>query len=49
MKEIAKTGYWNAETAHVHHVHCKELSKWICSFFNKECQKKNISGILDVD
>lgn len=35
MKEIAKTGYWNAETAHNHHVHCKELSKWICNFFNE--------------
>lgn len=35
MKEIAKTGYWNAETAHIHHVHCKELSKWICEFLNE--------------
>lgn len=32
MKEIAETGYWNGETAHNHHVHCKELSKWICEF-----------------
>ena len=32
MKEIAETGYWNGETAHIHHVHCKELSKWICEF-----------------
>ena len=32
MKEIAETGYWNGETAHIHHVHCTELSKWICNF-----------------
>ena len=31
-KEIAETGYWNGETAHIHHVHCKELSKWIFEF-----------------
>ena len=36
MKEIAETGYWNAETSHIHHVHCKELSKWICKFLEKE-------------
>ena len=35
MKEIAKTGYWNGETAHIHHVHCKELSKWICEFLKE--------------
>lgn len=35
MKEIAETGYWNGETAHIHHVHCKELSKWICEFLEK--------------
>ena len=36
MKEIAETGYWNGETAHIHHVHCTELSKWICKFLEKE-------------
>lgn len=36
MNEIAKTGYWNGETAHIHHVHSKELSNWICNFFNKK-------------
>lgn len=35
MTEIAKTGYWNSETAHIHHVHCTELSKWICNFLNE--------------
>ena len=40
MKEIAKTGYWNGETAHIHHVHCKELSKWICNFFNEKLSKE---------
>lgn len=36
MKEITDTGYWNGDTAHVHHVHSPELSKWIASFLNKE-------------
>ena len=39
MKEIAETGYWNGETAHIHHVHCKELSKWICEFLNVKISK----------
>jgi len=39
MKEIAETGYWNGETAHIHHVHCSELSKWVCEFL-KEYKKK---------
>ncbi len=34
MNEISKTGYWNGETAHVHHVHSKELSNWICKFLD---------------
>jgi len=34
-KEISETGYWNGETAHIHHVHCKELSKWICEFLEE--------------
>ena len=36
MKKIAETGYWNGETAHIHHVHCRELSKWICGFLKGE-------------
>ena len=36
MKEIAETGYWNGETAHHHHVHCKELSKWVCNFLTEK-------------
>jgi hypothetical protein len=39
MKEIAETGYWNGKTAHIHHVHCKELSKWICGFLNVKISK----------
>ena len=39
MKEIAETGYWNGETAHIHHVHCKELSNWICEFLKNEKDK----------
>lgn len=40
MKEIAKTGYWNGETAHLHHAHSQELSDWICSFFNERMSKE---------
>lgn len=36
MKEIAETGYWNGETAHIHHVHCSRLSKWIGEFLKDE-------------
>jgi len=42
MKEISETGYWNGETAHIHHVHCKELSKWIFNLIKNEDQNKNI-------
>jgi hypothetical protein len=46
MKEIAETGYWNGETAHHHHVHCKELSKWICNFLNEKVF--NYESIIDM-
>ena len=39
MKEIAKTGYWNGETAHLHHAHSQELSNWICEFLKNEKDK----------
>ena len=39
MKEIAETGYWNGETAHIHHVHSKELSEWICEFLKEDKAK----------
>lgn len=32
MSEISKTGYWDGETAHHHHVHSDKLSEWICKF-----------------
>lgn len=38
-KEISETGYWNGETAHIHHVHCKELSRWICEFLEENVSK----------
>lgn len=41
MKEIAETGYWNGETAHIHHVHSQELSNWICDFFEKNIDKND--------
>ena len=39
MKEIAETGYWNGETAHIHHVHSKELSEWISDFLKEDKAK----------
>ena len=39
MQDISKTGYWNGKTAYIHHVHCKELSDWICNFLNTEKDK----------
>lgn len=35
MNEISETGYWDGESAHIHHVHCKELSRWICNFLKE--------------
>lgn len=32
MSEISKTGFWDGETAHHHHVHSDKLSEWICNF-----------------
>lgn len=36
MSEISKTGYWNGETAHLHHVHSEKLSEWICGFIDEK-------------
>lgn len=36
MSEISKTGYWNGETAHHHHVHSEKLSEWICGFIGDD-------------
>ena len=41
MKEIAETGYWNGETAHVHHVHCTELAKFIAEYL-KDFKSKRL-------
>ena len=46
MSEISNTGWWNGETAHHHHVHCKELSKWICNFLNEKVF--NYESIIDM-
>ena len=43
MSEISKTGYWNGETAHHHHVHSEQLSEWICNFI----EDKEIFDIAD--
>lgn len=43
MSEISKTGYWNGETAHHHHVHSEKLSEWICGF----AKSKGISQVTD--
>lgn len=43
MSEISKTGFWNGENAHHHHVHSEKLSEWICEFINV----KNIEDVTD--
>jgi len=40
MEEISKTGFWNGETAHIHHVHSVELSNWICNFLKDNKDKR---------
>jgi len=32
MKEIHDNGYWNAQTAHIHHAHSPELASWLTSW-----------------
>lgn len=36
MSEISKTGFWDGETAHYHHVHSEKLSEWICGFITEQ-------------
>lgn len=43
MSEISKTGYWNGDTAHLHHVHSEKLSEWICEFI----ENKDIDRVSD--
>lgn len=45
MSEISKTGYWNGETAHLHHVHSEKLSEWICEFI--EYRESTITKLTD--
>jgi hypothetical protein len=45
MSEISKTGYWNGETAHHHHVHSEKLSEWICKFI--EYRETTITNVID--
>lgn len=32
MEEISGTGFWAAETAHIHHVFCEPLAQWISEY-----------------
>lgn len=41
--EISKTGFWNGETAHNHHVHSENLSQWIYDF----CIKYDVMSVTD--
>lgn len=43
MKEISKTGFWNGETAHNHHVHSEKLAQWIFDF----CKSNNVDSVTD--
>ena len=39
MSEISNTGYWKSETAHIHHVYCPPLSKWIINYLKNFKEK----------
>ncbi len=39
--EISPTGYWNGETAHIHHVHSEPLANWIVEFLKDKDQQNN--------
>jgi hypothetical protein len=43
MNEISKTGFWDGETAHNHHVHSEQLAQWIYDF----CIKHDIMSVTD--
>jgi hypothetical protein len=34
-QEISKTGFWNPETAHIHHIRSIPLENWIVNFLKK--------------
>jgi len=42
MQEIHKNGYWNAETAHLHHVHSPKLAQWLIQWV-----KSKVDGDLN--
>lgn len=42
MKEISDTGFWKAETAHIHHVNCQSLGIWL-AFYLKDSKNKPIN------
>lgn len=37
--EISSTGYWNKQTAYIHHAYSEELSAWICEFLKNDKHK----------
>lgn len=40
ISKISETGFWSGESAHVHHVHSKPLSQWICKFLSEDKDKR---------
>lgn len=40
MQEIADTGFWIAEMAHIHHVYCPSLGKWIVDYLIEDKDKQ---------
>lgn len=40
MSEIAETGFWLGDTAHIHHVYCSPLAKWIIDFLKEDIDKQ---------
>ena len=40
ISKISETGFWSGDNAHVHHVHSKPLSDWICKFLAEDKDKR---------
>lgn len=47
MKEIHNNGYWNAETAHTHHVHSPKLAQWLINWVKNKTNNNLDTPIYD--
>jgi len=39
MSVISNTGFWSGDSAHIHHVHCPVLAKWIIEYLKDDKEK----------